>query len=97
MLKIHELGLAAQAKNDAASPGSGRFYVSTRDFAKAMGVEQKQALLMLGRLERLDWIGRRSHLSGGMTGHGWGGQLYSEILVLGAGQEILARLTSKKS
>lgn len=81
------------SKRKVKSAGGGKYVepVTTAICSKRLKMQHETMLKYLNRLERLGFIRKRRRLSAGITGYGWAGSLYSEVMVLPKAEQEVAR------
>jgi hypothetical protein len=65
--------------------------VTTEICSKRLKVPHDTMLKYLNRLERVGFVRKRRRLSAGITGYGWDGSLFSEVIVLRKAKEEVVR------
>ena len=83
--------LNVKRKEEASGRGKYVEPVTTEICSKRLKVPHDKILRSLNRLERLGFILKRRRQSAGVTGNGWDGSLYSEVIVLPKAKEEIVR------
>lgn len=82
-----------RTKRNAEAEGRGRYVepLTTDVCSKRLKMLHVKMLALLNRFEAQGLVIKRRRFSGGATGYGWDGALYSEVIVLPKAGEELAR------